>query len=514
VKTPFHPGATALALALALSAAGCFSSGGSCETSALCEAGSFCLDGRCVARLPAGSCTPPGSPALSAGGVSSTALEPAPGACLRVVASSVLPPGWIVFDGDRGVGQTVAFTIPPGSTSLAIHSQATSAAATFSFAGYSSPIPNIVAPTAVKAPNGQLLYDDMIAPPMDPRLLDAYYVGLTPWTGSFGLPSSWRLADLSMARGELPSGGWSFEVNDWNAECALVSGCSPGSSSPAPSYHVTVVAKPGPFVSTGTLDLNIYLVGGAPGLTAANAQSYPGMTRYIAEINRLLGQAGICLGQVTFREVPAWARTDLRFTEPNIDGSTPCGELFQLFTLAAPVDGVHLFLVDALCVGTSCNSGIVGIDGSIPGPSGLPGAHTSGAAMTLDDLGTAAVAGCGAAVNLATCGPDRAGSIAAHEIGHWLGLYHTTEAGGDLFDPLPDTGTCGCGDCAPSSEILFCGHPNPSLATRMIPAWCAASGATCSGGDNLMFWVIDPHASIGRLTAQQALVARLNPAVK
>jgi hypothetical protein len=29
-----------------------------------------------------------------------------------------------------------------------------------------------------------------------------------------------------------------------------------------------------------------------------------------------------------------------------------------------------------------------------------------------------------------------------------------------------------------------------------------------------MFWVIDPHASIGRLTAQQALVARLNPAVK
>jgi hypothetical protein len=502
VKTPFHPAAAALALAL--SATGCFSSGGSCETSALCGDGELCFEGRCVASLPAGSCTPPGTPTLSAGGVSSTAVATDYSSCRRVVASSVLPPGWIVFDGDRGVGQTVAFTIPPGSSSLAIHSQATSAAETFSLAGYPYPIPNIVAPTAVKAPNGQLLYDDMIAPPMDPRQLDAYYVGLTPWTGSFGLPSSWRLADLSMARGELPSGGWSFEVNDWNAECALVSGCSPGYSSPSPSYHVTVVAKPGPFVSTGRLDLNIYLVGG-PGLTAANSVSNLSMLRFVSEIGRLLGQAGICLRQVTFREVPAWARGDPRFTQPLIDDSAPCGQLFQLFTLAAPVDGVHLFLVDVLRTNSPSSGGgtIVGIDGSIPGPSGIPGAHTSGAAMTLSDLGS--TANCGATVNLASCGPDRAGYIAAHEIGHWLGLYHTTEAGGDLFDPLPDTGTCSCSTCGERS----CGS-----SYAMYPSACMVNATTCAGGDNLMFWVIDPHASIGRLTAQQALVARLNPAVK
>ncbi len=411
----------------------------------------------------------------------------------------MLPGSWIAYDGVHAVGTRVSFPVPPGTSSVTIHSQATVAADFFWYG--SQQIPNSVVPTGVTLPNGHVLYDDMAMPPPKPLYLPAYYGGFTPWSGSFGVPNTSRLADLALANGEVPPGTWSFTVNDWNAECAAMGGgCTPGS---AGTYDVTVVARPGPYVSTGTLDLNLYLVGGGAGLRADTAVSDPGMLRFIAEIGRLLGQGGICLGSVTFREVPAWARIETRFTQPAIDGDAPCGELSQLFTLAAPADGVHLFLVDALCYGGNCDSGIVGIDGSIPGPSGLPGAYSGGAAMTLDDIGWGS---CGnPAPDLAGCGSDRAGYIAAHEIGHWLGLYHTTESSGDTFDPLEDTGTCSCSAC---------GSRTCDGAFEMFPQVCRSDGATCAGGDNLMFWVIDPSESIGRLTAQQSHIARLNPAVK
>jgi hypothetical protein len=45
-------------------------------------------------------------------------------------------------------------------------------------------------------------------------------------------------------------------------------------------------------------------------------------------------------------------------------------------------------------------------------------------------------AGCGPGANLAT--PERAAKILAHELGHFLGLYHTVECSGGE-DLLPDT---------------------------------------------------------------------------
>ena len=41
------------------------------------------------------------------------------------------------------------------------------------------------------------------------------------------------------------------------------------------------------------------------------------------------------------------------------------------------------------------------------------------------------------------CGADQVAYIAAHESGHYLGLYHTTEANAGIFDPLGDTPQCG-----------------------------------------------------------------------
>jgi len=45
----------------------------------------------------------------------------------------------------------------------------------------------------------------------------------------------------------------------------------------------------------------------------------------------------------------------------------------------------------------------------------------------------------------------------------------------------------------------------------MSSLWCTAS-SSCSGGDNLMFWVLGA-ASKGTLSADQGMAIRSNPAV-
>ncbi len=77
--------------------------------------------------------------------------------------------------------------------------------------------------------------------------------------------------------------------------------------------------------------------------------------------------------------------------------------------------------------------------------------------------------------------------MAAHAIGHWLGLYHTVEEDGTTLDPIADTPTCACGRC-----------PDPNQP--------------CGAEKNLMYW--DLAATGTALTSQQGAVMRSNPLVR
>ncbi len=210
---------------------------------------------------------------------------------------------------------------------------------------------------------------------------------------------------------------------------------------------------------------------------------------------------------MTFHDLPAWVHARFPNGSVDITRSGPCAPLQQLFTLAlAPRRAVHLFLVEELVSVEQGGAIAVGVDGSIPGPSGFPGTINGGAAIGL--FGELGVGACSGPPSLSGCGTDRVAYVAAHEVGHWLGLYHTTELTGDAFDPIGDTPQCPCASCAAQSERPQC----PTGNVFVNAAQCTVS-ASCGGGDNLMFWLVDPARSRGNLSAEQQRVMRASPAV-
>ena len=95
------------------------------------------------------------------------------------------------------------------------------------------------------------------------------------------------------------------------------------------------------------------------------------------------------------------------------------------------------------------------------------------------------------------------GETAAHEMGHQLGLFHTTEAEGNEFDILSDTPEC-------------------SWSSQNNDGNDVVSAEECDGfgGDNLMFWT--PWSSVSRsagkkqetLSSHQQHVLKYSPIAK
>ena len=118
-------------------------------------------------------------------------------------------------------------------------------------------------------------------------------------------------------------------------------------------------------------------------------------------------------------------------------------------------DTVNLFFVEDQLSGESA---AYGVSGGLPGPTGIASSWNG----VLNFL-TAHATG-------TTLNTQLLGETAAHEMGHWLGLYHTSESTGTSFDPLSDTAEC------PISR------DNDSDG-KVYPEECDGYGA-----DNVMFW--------------------------
>jgi hypothetical protein len=407
--------------------------------------------------------------------------------------------------GPRTVGDVVTFDVPAGTAGFSIVSQAVgNVPPTVTYKG--TVIPNIVVPDKVTAPNGDLIYDDFVAAGADPSNKLAFYATDSPSTGAFSIPNTTPM--LGRAAKGLQTGNWSFKVNDFAFECVGDANCGATSSSTS-QYDVSVVLRSGSVTDKGTLDIALYLVGVPAGLTSASAAADPGVQRMVQSLSKLYGGAGLCVGKVTVYDVPAWAQAAYG-ANMNVDDTTPCGKLNQMFTLSVPGDQLNFFLVAHMVAASQGGGTVVGIDGTIPGPSAYGGTIHSGAAVSSDSLETR-LTSCGSSFSL-SCGPDEVAYIAAHEGGHWMGLYHTTEYDGESFDPLVDTSKCPCEQCALAADRANCNNPDPSKRTSVNVGQCTAS-STCGGGDDLMFWIL-AGGSLGKLTCEQGAVMRSNVAVR
>lgn len=443
-------------------------------------------------------------------------------ACTRPVVASTLeasiPGARVLALGSHKVGDIVPFDVPAGTASVTIVHQAELANLTVTFQG--QVLDNSAVPLTVSFPDGGVAYDDTVNlngsadGGFDYSGKYAFYGGGTPSTSAFTFPNT----TASLAAG-VPAGTWKFVVNDFAREC-VTAGCSDGGTD-ANTYDVSVLLKPGG--ARSNIDVAFYIVAdlttlsGQP-LTDVNAKTDPQVQRMVDTYTKLIANSssGITVRSVTFYYADAASRA--RFgTNVNATQTGPCDELDQMFLLSGghPGNTVNVFLAQSLRASAGGGGTIVGIDGTIPGPASLNGTVHSGAVVSAADIFAATQQSCppgGFSIN--GCGPDRVAYIAAHETGHFLGLFHTTEQNGSDYDPLTDTAKCPCLSCAAPADRSRCADSPGANAPFLSADLCLKGDGICDGGDNLMFWQLEAGVSAGRISAQQAQVMKLNPAVQ
>ena len=205
--------------------------------------------------------------------------------------------------------------------------------------------------------------------------------------------------------------------------------------------------------------LNAYFVGvGDPGRA---------FDRAMAVVGDVYGQAGVRLGAVRRFVVEgdeARRRSIVRSEEDVVD-------IGRLSRAPGPSTeerlSLNLFVVDQILL---AGGGVLGASAGLPGPAGRHGDRGAGVVITAEVLGDA----------------ELLGRVIAHEGGHYLGLFHTTEAQALAADPVGDTPEC------------------------PAPAW--NDPRRCPDAGNLMF----PFADAGGedLTAGQTDVLHANPMVQ
>lgn len=163
----------------------------------------------------------------------------------------------------------------------------------------------------------------------------------------------------------------------------------------------------------------------------------------VARVATLYAQAGMSVADYTA------ATLHIGLSQLALDGGRLSAASLAMLQSAmraagARADAVHLVVVRGLDDGGDT---VAGYSLGLPGPF----AAERPTAAVLVSLAPFASATTGA------LDTDGLGTTAAHEIGHYLGLYHTSERDGSEHDPVGDTPECAGGDvaCADASNVMF-----------------------------------------------------------
>jgi hypothetical protein len=237
--------------------------------------------------------------------------------------------------------------------------------------------------------------------------------------------------------------------------------------------QVSALIKRAPDALGSALHLNVFPVG--LGMTAAQAARSGRVKAVMDELDRILTAAGLTLGRIRYFGLP---QADIEGLEVIDSSGAPDSEFARLLRLGEGRSGLSLdvFLVRSIRSGESGGVSL-GLSGGLPGPPGLHGTGHSGVAVAFDP----AVVG---------EGHRTAAQILAHEIGHFLGLYHTTEA---------------APPCAEGQE------PTPSDPCAPFGGDDVLADTEYGDGSNLMYFALggeDGHTYNVELTKGQAFVMK------
>ncbi|MCB9785427.1 MAG: hypothetical protein H6744_01925 [Deltaproteobacteria bacterium] len=246
------------------------------------------------------------------------------------------------------------------------------------------------------------------------------------------------------------------------------------------SSHVwaRVVENRRPAPTASEIDLNLWFVGLDEGLDASTAPTDPDFQAVLSNLAGRLAAFGITVGATEYFDVTGvdaqkYSYLDLA-TAPLVPGED--SELVKLsHSLPQTNRGLDFFFVMGVSV-----QGVVAKAGSIPGPPLHHGVVGSGVIVSMANY----FAGSKQAA------APLLGVTMAHELGHQLGLYHTSESNGQQHDPIADTPEC---------------TEDTNQNGKVEPWECQGSGA-----GNLMFWAATTG---GTLTAEQLDVIHRNPAL-
>lgn len=303
-----------------------------------------------------------------------------------------------------------------------------------------TPAPRYVYPDVIGAPDGRTVTMDEYG--------NARFIGSEfDYVANILVPISQEYADWVMPGTYTLSYAWS------------------GNSS-AELCHALLVETADP-ASTQTLNLRVY-VGGAAGRTAESARTDRRIALILERVGEILASANIRLGNVEFVDLSAGASERYQYIRSYRQVQDLCEESIL------PPGGLdeqlvlNVMLVDAF---VGAMDGVLGVSAGIVGGAGTHGTSSSCATFStagiVDDAGATYI-----------------GQVMAHEIGHFLGLFHTTETDLTKSDPLADTPSC-----------------------QGLGVW---EWDECPDFTNLMFPLAVP-GSPSRLSREQILVLRANP---
>ncbi|TXD36327.1 hypothetical protein FRC96_09620 [Lujinxingia vulgaris] len=181
-------------------------------------------------------------------------------------------------------------------------------------------------------------------------------------------------------------------------------------------------------------------------MDASEAQRSTAFQEGLEVFRQIYANIGIAIGPVRYRDVEGTLGRQLAVPQDEV---VLCEGIRQVAT-EADLSGINLFMIDQ-----AADQSFLGISCGLPGASTRPGVARAGAAIALAYLDFS---------------PEIFGETVAHEAGHYLGLFHTTERDGASHDPLDDTPEC------PSSR-------DSNGDDFVSPEECINLSA-----DNTMFW--------------------------